>query len=93
MLQVIGQWREQEAGAVVPVEEHEVETERWGGGSCRERRRECFTAVSLHFCTTHQNSAACTPQPGGRALARFVLSLGPLPSHIFLLLSRATVVI
>lgn len=50
-----------------------------GGCSCRERRRECFTAVSLDFCTTHQNSAACRQELGGRAVTRSVLSVGPLP--------------
>lgn len=62
----------------------------WGGreGGCRERRRECFTAVSLDFCSTHQNSAACRQELGGRALTRFVLSVGPLPLNISVFLAR-----
>lgn len=36
-----------------------------GWGACRERRRECLTAVSLDFCSTHQNSAACRHRAGG----------------------------
>lgn len=30
-----------------------------------EEGEPCFTAVSLDFCTTHQNSAACRQQLGG----------------------------
>lgn len=37
-----------------------------GGRACGERRRDCFTAVSLDFCTTHQNSAACRLELEGR---------------------------
>lgn len=38
------------------------------GGACREIEAEGprFTAVSLDFCTTHQNSAACRLKLGGR---------------------------
>lgn len=38
------------------------------GGACREVEAEGprFTAVSLDFCTTHQNSAACRQKLGGR---------------------------
>ncbi|TNN72462.1 Neuronal tyrosine-phosphorylated phosphoinositide-3-kinase adapter 1 [Liparis tanakae] len=36
-----------------------------GDGEGGERGRERFTAVSLDFCTTHQNSAACRQELGG----------------------------
>lgn len=62
-----------------------------GGGAGGQRRRECFTAVSLYFCTTHQNSAACRQELGGRADSRSVLRVVSLPLSIsthFLLLDR-----
>lgn len=59
------------------VEEREREGEKAGeaegvGGACREIEAEGprFTAVSLDFCTTHQNSAACRLKLGGRAAIR-----------------------
>lgn len=59
------------------------------GGARRGRRRECFTAVSLDFCTTHQNSAACRQEEqGGRADASSVLSIGTLPLTVCFVLFR-----
>lgn len=68
------------AGAAMPVVEHEVVRvgKEGGGAACRERRRERFTAVSLDFCTTYQNSAACRQALGGRAATRSVHRAGHL---------------
>lgn len=74
-------------------EERGCGTDDWPGGGMRRRDQmekvlggwggECFTAVSLDFCTTHQNSAACRQELGGRADTRSVQECRTASSYYY----------
>lgn len=62
-----GRRREEERAALPGMDGGEEGGVGRGGGVFGERRGDLFTAVSLDFCTTHQNSAACRQELWGRA--------------------------